>query len=190
MKKPKWEHTMEELDMLNCLFYLNHFFHVVIGIKRGIALYIPASSFSFYTLFFLVTYNDNRTAQIVRIVSILYMISINSTGVSINDLVSKFGVCERTIYRDLDRMEYAGIPIVREDHRIKLIESEASEHLTKKIKKFTADGEIKIKTKPGKMYDVALTFIPFLDSIHSIEPRHLEKWVYAEANRRRKDLKP
>ena len=94
---------MEVLDMLNYLFYLNPFFHVVIGIKRGIALFIPASSFSFYTLFFLVTYNDNRTAQIVR---------------------------------------------------------------------------------------AARALIASLDSIQNIEPRHLEKWVYAGANRRRKDTKP
>ena len=103
MIKPKWGHTMEELDMLNCLFYLNHSLYVVIGIKRGIALFIPGSSFSFYTLFFLVTYNDNRTARIVR---------------------------------------------------------------------------------------AARALIASLDSIQNIEPRHLEKWVYAEANRRRKDLNP
>jgi DeoR/GlpR family transcriptional regulator of sugar metabolism len=118
------------------------------------------------------------------------MLSTKSMGVSISELLSQLGVCERTIYRDLDRLEYAGIPLVRENHRVKLIESTATACLSKHIKGVMMNEELKIKTKPGKLYEVARTLVSSHDSIQSIEPKHLEKWVHSEAKRQGKDIKP
>ncbi len=157
-------------------------FSFILWSKKPIPL-LKVMSFSFYTLAFLTTTDDNRTAQIVRIIRMFYIISTNPIGVSINELVSQFGVCERTIYRDLDRMEYAGIPIVREDHRIKLVESDATRCLVNKVNKSMSNEEITLKLKPGKMYDVARALITSINSIESIKPRHVEKWIQTEANR-------
>lgn len=188
----KFKKEVNETMFHLCVFNFKLLSFVIIQIKNAVPLYparAPLSLFTYLLLLVTVT-DDNRMAQIIRIIRMFYILSTNSVGVSIAELVSQFGVCERTIYRDLDRLEYAGIPLIRENHYIKLMESNAADSFAKKVKKVMADGELKIRTKPGKMYDVARALIPFLDSIHSIEPRHLDKWIYAEANRHRKDTKP
>ncbi|MCL5277009.1 MAG: hypothetical protein M1517_04420 [Deltaproteobacteria bacterium] len=133
--------------------------------------------------------DDGRTEQIIRIIRMFYILLTNPIGITIGELIFKFGVCERTIYRDLDRFEYAGIPLIRENHRIKLLESDSNEHLARKMKKLIGDGELKIRTKPGKMYDVAGTLVSCIDSIQGIEPMHMEKWLLSEAKRQGRDTK-
>ncbi|MCL5878955.1 MAG: hypothetical protein M1428_04060 [Deltaproteobacteria bacterium] len=175
--------------MINVYLLYDKLLLIWIHLRRTAPFYYPGSSLvslSLYPILLASAGYNNRTAQIIRIIRMFYMISTNPAGVGINELVATFGVCERTVYRDFERMEYAGIPIMREGHRIKLVESDTAENLVKKVQKVTGDGELRIKTKPGKLYDVARTLIASLDSINSIEPRHLQKWMHIEAQRQKR----
>ncbi len=161
----------------------------IIQIRKIIPFWRIHGLLFLYPFFLINITDDNRTIQIIRIIKMFYMLSTNSMGVSISELLLQLGVCERTIYRDLDRLEYAGIPLVRENHRIKLIETTSTACLSKHIKGVMMNEELRIKTKPGKLYDVAHALVSSLDSIQSIEPKNLEKWLYSEAKRRGKDIK-
>ena len=170
------------------LFNLKLFLFIVAQIGKTARCYSPCTSFSssVYSFFFLSAMDDGRTEQIIRIIRMFYILLTNSTGITIGELIFKFGVCERTIYRDLDRFEYAGIPLIRENHRIRLMESDSNERLAKKM---IGDGELKIRTKPGKIYDVARALVSSIDSIQGIVPLHMEKWILSEAKRQGRDPK-
>lgn len=53
--------------------------------------------------------------QVERLLAMARMLVVRATGITIEELVEMFGVSKRTVYRDINFLESAGFPILRQE---------------------------------------------------------------------------
>lgn len=59
-----------------------------------------------------------RNQTLVRDLQLLLLLERSRYGLTLGELAAEFGVCARTIRRDLEALQAAGVPIVdNEEHR-------------------------------------------------------------------------
>ena len=56
-----------------------------------------------------------RNRQVVRELQMVLTLERQRHGLTLHELAAKFGVTDRTIRRDLEALEEAGVPVVVED---------------------------------------------------------------------------
>ena len=58
-----------------------------------------------------------RCIGLIREISILLTLERSRYGLTVDEMAERHGVCGRTIRRDLQALESAGVPLVQEDGR-------------------------------------------------------------------------
>lgn len=119
---------------------------------------------------------------IVRILQLLHRLCVHPEGARVGEWTEQFRVSERTIFRDLIRIEAAGIPLERKGGRVRLGESESNRRLAHKLGDLRP-GVVRIEVPPHRFEDLARALLPCLDLLDSIEPEGFAERVRAEALR-------
>lgn len=65
---------------------------------------------------------ERRNRQVVRELQLILTLERARVGLTLRQLAAEFGVHDRTIRRDLAALEEAGVPLVEEEHRWRVLD--------------------------------------------------------------------